>query len=603
MRLWEALDQGLLCPFHYLGVGDGTDLRGVGFRARTLRDVRTRRRPDRRPHSRPARSSSRSTSGSSIRRRCGRWGSASASTTRGSWPSSSTTAGLPAVALDGDTDAADPARGGRATPTRRTPRDLHGRHLQRGRRHPGGRHASCCLRPTESATVFLQQLGPRPPLGRRQERPDGAGLHRAGARGLPIRHPVPSDGRRNATAGGAGRRSRLPAHAAGLRHPAGRDRARDRAGEPAVEHPEHAARARRRPSRPARQPRPWPSSSTPARSTSRTSTASPESGTTFTSRCARPATPRRAASPTRPTSPGRLADAPRRRRRALSSDGDSGSPPKLRPGTGRTWDRAKSGCSGCCSPRSVSAAGRWPRLSRRSLNSGDAPALREELRRAPRRPPGARAPRLAVRSTDWRGADPQSRDYGLYEIIAAYGLVSNGRLRENREGVAVGRGRQVGPVLHHTEQGRRGLLADDPLPGLPDLADALPLGVPVADASDSPPVSVTSTMSRAARVVLFVRETGATNAASAPVSVSRRSAPCQPPIRAPMQDRLGARAADAGRDLQPCEGRRRLAEVVVCGPPPKVAPSSVAQQRSPKTTPLLRVTFAPSVLPTSLWKM
>jgi HKD family nuclease len=31
MRLWEALDQGLLCPFHYLGVGDGTDLRGVGL--------------------------------------------------------------------------------------------------------------------------------------------------------------------------------------------------------------------------------------------------------------------------------------------------------------------------------------------------------------------------------------------------------------------------------------------------------------------------------------------------------------------------------------------------------------------------------------------
>lgn len=31
MRLWEALDQGLLCPFHYLGVGDGTDLSGVRF--------------------------------------------------------------------------------------------------------------------------------------------------------------------------------------------------------------------------------------------------------------------------------------------------------------------------------------------------------------------------------------------------------------------------------------------------------------------------------------------------------------------------------------------------------------------------------------------
>ncbi len=33
MRLWEALDQGLLCPFHYLGIGDGTDLRGVRFEA------------------------------------------------------------------------------------------------------------------------------------------------------------------------------------------------------------------------------------------------------------------------------------------------------------------------------------------------------------------------------------------------------------------------------------------------------------------------------------------------------------------------------------------------------------------------------------------
>ena len=33
MRLWEALDQGLLCPFHYLGVADGTDLRAVRFQA------------------------------------------------------------------------------------------------------------------------------------------------------------------------------------------------------------------------------------------------------------------------------------------------------------------------------------------------------------------------------------------------------------------------------------------------------------------------------------------------------------------------------------------------------------------------------------------
>jgi superfamily II DNA or RNA helicase len=31
MRLWEALDRGLLCPFHYFGIGDGTDLRRVRF--------------------------------------------------------------------------------------------------------------------------------------------------------------------------------------------------------------------------------------------------------------------------------------------------------------------------------------------------------------------------------------------------------------------------------------------------------------------------------------------------------------------------------------------------------------------------------------------
>jgi superfamily II DNA or RNA helicase/HKD family nuclease len=33
MRLWEALDQGLLAPFHYLGINDGTDLRAVRFEA------------------------------------------------------------------------------------------------------------------------------------------------------------------------------------------------------------------------------------------------------------------------------------------------------------------------------------------------------------------------------------------------------------------------------------------------------------------------------------------------------------------------------------------------------------------------------------------
>ncbi len=31
LRLWQALDEGLLAPFHYFGINDGTDLRDVGF--------------------------------------------------------------------------------------------------------------------------------------------------------------------------------------------------------------------------------------------------------------------------------------------------------------------------------------------------------------------------------------------------------------------------------------------------------------------------------------------------------------------------------------------------------------------------------------------
>ncbi len=33
LRLWHALEQDLLCPFHYFGIADATDLRGVGWRA------------------------------------------------------------------------------------------------------------------------------------------------------------------------------------------------------------------------------------------------------------------------------------------------------------------------------------------------------------------------------------------------------------------------------------------------------------------------------------------------------------------------------------------------------------------------------------------
>ncbi|MEV6736785.1 DUF3427 domain-containing protein [Streptomyces sp. NPDC051104] len=38
MRLWEALENDLLCPFHYFGVPDGTDLRSLGWQKGTYAD-------------------------------------------------------------------------------------------------------------------------------------------------------------------------------------------------------------------------------------------------------------------------------------------------------------------------------------------------------------------------------------------------------------------------------------------------------------------------------------------------------------------------------------------------------------------------------------
>ncbi|MGW0879519.1 DUF3427 domain-containing protein [Streptomyces sp. NPDC002671] len=38
MRLWEALENDLLCPFHYFGIPDGTDLRNLGWQKGTYAD-------------------------------------------------------------------------------------------------------------------------------------------------------------------------------------------------------------------------------------------------------------------------------------------------------------------------------------------------------------------------------------------------------------------------------------------------------------------------------------------------------------------------------------------------------------------------------------
>jgi superfamily II DNA or RNA helicase len=157
MRLWEALDQGLLCPFHYLGVHDGTDLSGVAFergryvtadlegvltgdhvRARRILDVVDEWVLD-----------------SSKMRALG----FCAGVRHAQFMAEQfTAAGLPSVALDGNTDQAT-----RIQAVERLRRgELRGIFtvdiFNEGVDIPEV-DTILLLRPTESATVFLQQLG------------------------------------------------------------------------------------------------------------------------------------------------------------------------------------------------------------------------------------------------------------------------------------------------------------------------------------------------------------------------------------------------------------------------------------------------------------
>ena len=129
MRLWEALDEGLLCPFHYLGVGDGTDLRGVGFQrgryvtselegvltgdhVRARRILESVQRVGARSHEDAGprflrRDSSREVHGRAVQRR-----------------------GTGVRRARRRNGCGDTPRGGSTAPARRAPSDLHGRHLQ-----------------------------------------------------------------------------------------------------------------------------------------------------------------------------------------------------------------------------------------------------------------------------------------------------------------------------------------------------------------------------------------------------------------------------------------------------------------------------------------
>ena len=73
---------------------------------------------------------------------------------------------------------------------------LRRRPLQRGHRRPRGRHGAVPA-PTESATVFLQQLGHGLAPGRGQGVPHRPRLRRPHARRVPLRPPLPRHPRRH----------------------------------------------------------------------------------------------------------------------------------------------------------------------------------------------------------------------------------------------------------------------------------------------------------------------------------------------------------------------------------------------------------------------
>jgi hypothetical protein len=155
LRLWDAIDQHRLVPFAYYGIHDGLDLREVPWRrgrATTSRAHEPLHRHDawarlvlkqvrahvttRRPRARLGFCVSVDTPAS--------WPASSPSTASRRWPSGAT------------------ARGRAPAPSRTSPpaseRRVLGRPLQRGRRRAAV-DTLLMLRPTDSPTLFLQQLG------------------------------------------------------------------------------------------------------------------------------------------------------------------------------------------------------------------------------------------------------------------------------------------------------------------------------------------------------------------------------------------------------------------------------------------------------------
>ena len=158
LRLWDALGADLLCPFHYFAVADGTDLRGISWKRGRydegeLADVYTGNDARAAIVLQQLRDKVLDL-GHDARARA----SASASPTPSSWPECFNDAGIPARAVSGETPRHEREQALHDLRDRRVNVLFAADLFNEGLDLPDV-DTVLFLRPTESATVFLQQLG------------------------------------------------------------------------------------------------------------------------------------------------------------------------------------------------------------------------------------------------------------------------------------------------------------------------------------------------------------------------------------------------------------------------------------------------------------
>ena len=188
LRLWDAIDEGLLVPVPVLRRPRRRRLSQPALAARRLRHWASSSNLYTGNDARAARCST--ALDDQVARpsaRCARSASASASSTPSTWRDASRGAASRAVAVSARDAARAERRGGAAAPAdARDQRRVRRRPLQRGRRRPRGRHRAVPAAHGERDRVPAAAR-PRPAARRGKAVPDGARLHRPAAPAIPVR--------------------------------------------------------------------------------------------------------------------------------------------------------------------------------------------------------------------------------------------------------------------------------------------------------------------------------------------------------------------------------------------------------------------------------